>query len=462
MKKRITSLYAIGLALALLPGCGNSQESPTPTSVNQAMLIEKSAQEQTEYLLPETFTGHWVSQEGRLTIDAQAQVVAEQGTALPTATVTPREFTQEDVDNLLKVFLKGEPLYAHCATKADWQKSIEYTKSDQWHTDPDKPELTPEEKEARRQEIIDDYTKRMETAPEEAPIVHGFSDSDDPKEVSGHAVVDGVEYDVSIRNDLGGFPTVAQIIRDDFKYMKKQDWGGISKEEAIAQGEALMEALGYNTTMVLGDAQQWHTGDWQLVYVPTVNGIPIPCIRTDRVETNDGVQYHSFSYMSYHSSEETNPDPISWAMESICIRVGGDGILSFSWECPSTEALIQEAQTALMPFEEIASIADTMLPVVIIGPSEVRSLVEIDQINGHETRMDVDITKVSLSLMRIRDKGSMQGTIVPVWDFWGTSDWYDVAPNKWGYNEKGTSYTTQPMLTLNAIDGNVVSREFGY
>ena len=103
-----------------------------------------------------------------------------------------------------------------------------------------------------------------------------------------------------------------------------------------------------------------------------------------------------------------------------------------------------------------------MLPVVIIGPSEVRSLVEIDRINGDETRMDVDITKVSLSLMRIRDKGSMQGTIVPVWDFWGTSDWYDVAPTKWGYNEKGMSYTTQPMLTLNAIDGNVVSREFGY
>ena len=223
-----------------------------------------------------------------------------------------------------------------------------------------------------------------------------------------------------------------------------------------------MEELGYHTTMVLGDVQQQHTGDWQLVYVPTVNGIPIPCIRTDIMETNDGVQYNSFAYMSYHSSEETNPDPISWAMESIYIRVGGDGILSFTWECPSAETLIQEAQTALMPFEEIASIANTMLPVVIIGPSEVRSLVEIDRINGEETRMDVDITKVSLSLMRIRDKGSMQGTIVPVWDFWGTSDWYDVAPNKWGYNEKGMNYTTQPMLTLNAIDGNVVSRLFGY
>ena len=76
--------------------------------------------------------------------------------------------------------------------------------------------------------------------------------------------------------------------------------------------------------------------------------------------------------------------------------------------------------------------------------------------------MDVEITKVSLSLMRIRDKGSLQGTIVPVWDFWGTWDWYDAAPNAYGYNEKGASYATEPMLTLNAVDGTVVSRLFGY
>ena len=103
-----------------------------------------------------------------------------------------------------------------------------------------------------------------------------------------------------------------------------------------------------------------------------------------------------------------------------------------------------------------------MLPVVVIGPSEARSLVEIDKINGDETYMDVEITKVSLSLMRIRDKGSLQGTIVPVWDFWGTWDWYEPGDNASESMKKGATYVTQPMLTLNAIDGNVVSRMFGY
>lgn len=56
----------------------------------------------------------------------------------------------------------------------------------------------------------------------------------------------------------------------------------------------------------------------------------------------------------------------------------------------------------------------------------------------------------------------MQGTIVPVWDFWGTSDWYDAEPNDYGYQEKGMRYEYQPMLTLNAVDGTVVDRQLGY
>ena len=113
MKKKTMRMLSAALAVTLLSGCGAAQtNTPAETSVNQAMLLEKSAQPQeSAYTFPEKFTGDWTGQEGKLTIHADAQVVAELGTALPTATVEPREFTQEDVDNLLKVLLKGEPLY---------------------------------------------------------------------------------------------------------------------------------------------------------------------------------------------------------------------------------------------------------------------------------------------------------------------------------------------------------------
>ncbi|MDO4514708.1 MAG: DUF6034 family protein [Lachnospiraceae bacterium] len=460
MKKKIVPILSGILALTMLSGCGAPQAQTGPTTVNQAMLIEKSSQPQETYSFPDRFTGDWTTQEGKLTIHADASVVAEQGVVLPTATVTPREFTQEDVEKLLTVFLKGEPLYEYVQTKQELQDWIDYINSPEWRPDPDAPEQTPEQIEQRRKDIIAYHTKLMETAPEEKPIVHGFHDSGDPKEVSGSAVVDGVEYEVSIRNQVGEPWTRAIITRHDYKYMEKQDWGGISKEEAITLGDALTQALGLDE-MQLDDAQQRDTGEWLLCYMPTVNGIRLPSIRQDVVETHEGEEISHFQYYTYLASEETNADPVSWPMETVWIHVGKDGILDFTWQSPTGETIVKEKQTALLPFEEIASIANTMLPVVIVGPKS-HSLVDLDHINGFDTKMDVEITKVSLTLMRIRDKGSLQGTIVPVWDFWGTWDWYDAEPNAYGYNEKGMNYTTGPMLTLNAIDGSVVSRELGY
>lgn len=462
MKKKTLRIVTFILALAMLSGCSKNQEQTEPTSINQAMLIEKSAQEQESYSFPEKFTGNWTAQEGKLTIHADAQVVAEQGVILPTATVAPRIFTQADVDNLLKVFLKGEPLYDCVSTKEDYRKSIEYVQSPQWHADPDAPAQTPEQMEARRQELIAYYTAEMEKAPEERPVIHGFSDSNKSDTIFGTATVDGNTLLVHV--DAGRIGKAeAAIYRDDFA---PSGYGGEynidegtlpSTEKAIAMADALLQELGMSD-MVCDDVQPQHNGTLNLYYVPTVNGIRLNSIREDVVQA-DGSQFHQYSI--YARSEEKNPDTVSWYMENIQINVGSDGIYSFVWRSPSEKVSVKQAQSALLSFDEIASIADTMLPIVILGPKET-SLVELDRINGFDTHMDVEITKVSLTLMRIRDKGSLQGTIVPVWDFWGTWNWYEPGDGASDTMRKGASYTTQPMLTLNAIDGNVVNRQLGY
>ena len=468
MKKKTMRMLSAALAVTLLSGCGAAQtNTPAETSVNQAMLLEKSAQPQeSAYTFPKKFTGDWTGQEGKLTIHADAQVVAELGTALPTATVEPREFNQEDVDNLLKVFLKGEPLYSHVQTKQELQGHLDYINSPDWTSDPGKPS-DPASLEARRKELNAWYTAEIAKAPEEKPILHGFSDSDDPKWIGGTATVDGIKWCVSIRNNLGDFFTNASIIREDYKY---RDYDiplpEASKEEAVAEGNALMQELGFDN-FALVDVQQWSpqlpkdNGVWRLYYAPSVNGFPVSGARQDTTQTHDGTVYQDCWYWCYAASEESNPDTVAWELENIYLDVGKDGILSFDWTAPSTKPVVRQAESTLLPFEEIAAIADTMLPEVIVGPKET-PLTQLDQYNGFDTRMDVDITKVSLSLMRIRDKGSLQGTIVPVWDFWGTSDWYDAEPNAYGYQEKGMNYDFQPMLTLNAVDGTVVNRQLGY
>lgn len=468
MKKKTMRMLSAALAVTLLSGCGAAQtNTPAETSVNQAMLLEKSAQPQeSAYTFPEKFTGDWTGQEGKLTIHADAQVVAELGTALPTATVEPREFNQEDVDNLLKVFLKGEPLYSHVQTKQELQGHLDYINSPDWTSDPGKPS-DPASLEARRKELNAWYTAEIAKAPEEKPILHGFSDSDDPKWIGGTATVDGIKWEVSIRNDIDGGWTAAYIERTDYKY---RDYSiqlpDASKEESIARGNALMQALGLQN-FVLTDAQQWSVelpgdnGIWRLYYAPTVNGFPIAGARQDITQTHDGTVYQDYQYWDYACKDSENPDTVSWYLENILLDVGKNGVLRFAWTAPSTKPVVRQAESTLLPFEEIASIANTMLPEVIVGPKET-PLTQLDQYNGFDTRMDVDITKVSLSLMRIRDKGSLQGTIVPVWDFWGTSDWYDAEPNAYGYQEKGMNYDFQPMLTLNAVDGTVVDRQLGY
>lgn len=457
MKKRPLQLTACLLAMSLLTGCG-AQAAPTePTTVSQAALLEKSAQPQDSYTFPEKFTGDWTGQEGRLTIHADAKVEAPQGVILPTATVEPRDFTQADVDNLVQVLLKGQTLYAHTQTKQELQDWADKIRSPQWTPDPDKGLTTPEQIEQERQRILADYDAMLATAPEEEPIIHGFSDSPEENCISGWATVDGEEYEVFLMNKADWRDV--EIARKAYKYSgngNPEYWGDITKDEAIAQGDALIQELGL-THMVLDNAQLADNGTWQLYYVPTVNGLRLPSIP---IRTEDSIEGYSHTeYWDYSCWEEENADTVYWPMECIYLDVGKEGVLSFRWFNPATEPVVKQTQTSLLPFEEIAAIADAMLPVVVIGPHESRSLVEIDQINGDTSYVDVNITKVSLSLMRIRDKGSLHGTIVPVWDFWGSRDWYGF---EGPYGQKGSQITTQPMLTLNAIDGSVVSRMFGY
>ena len=84
-----------------------------------------------------------------------------------------------------------------------------------------------------------------------------------------------------------------------------------------------------------------------------------------------------------------------------------------------------------MPFDEIAGIVGLMLP---------------ETLNGSLSKQTVTIHRADLTLMRIRDKGTTTGRVVPVWDFWGSADE--------GFD--------QVLLTLNAVDGSVIHRAFGY
>ena len=115
--------------------------------------------------------------------------------------------------------------------------------------------------------------------------------------------------------------------------------------------------------------------------------------------------------------------------------VGKEGLLSFGWYSPSSEPIVQETQTALMPFDEIAAIADTMLPVVVIGPSEAKAWLKLTRSTESRATWTWTLRRYLCPSCASGDMGSLQGTIVPVWDFWGTYDWYEQE-----------EYDTQPYM----------------
>lgn len=153
----------------------------------------------------------------------------------------------------------------------------------------------------------------------------------------------------------------------DYKYSANEPASSradISREEAVSLADALIQELGL-ASMALDDAQEWEPGVWRLYYAPTVNGIRVSGVRQDHFRA-DGTR-ESYEYEYYNSSEGAKGDTVSWYMENIQIYVGSEGILSFEWYSPSGDTIVQEESASLLSFEEIAEVADTMLPLVITG-----------------------------------------------------------------------------------------------
>ena len=115
-------------------------------------------------------------------------------------------------------------------------------------------------------------------------------------------------------------------------------------------------------------------------------------------------------------------------------------------QCVSpTEITCIDENVQLMPFEQILSVAKSMLPLVYA------------HWEANEAFYTVSVERITLGYMRVLDRNNPeQVLIVPVWDFFGHVD-KDDGTTVSKYDEAGAT-----LLTLNAIDGTVIDRSYGY
>lgn len=469
MKKTFSLVLAGVLALGLLTGCQDTPDTPAVIVKDQEQMLESAANGWENSALfaslevPERFTGEWTGLNGKLTVKADAEILLPDADKIPTGRVTARDFTQDDLDNFLRVFLKGQPYYEEVfLTK---QKALEFMERYQAMQRGEIPLEGANYEDLP--ELIETLAEAARTAPDEndlrlAPTT--FVDRDIHSEMNGWGTVDGKEVHLQVVHwDGGGFNKAAYYIPPygDWNYSftipspGKEDslprdriFPAFPEEEARQMGDTLMEDLGldnvicdqiepvffFNEIYLNGGEDR---GDWadmdpdaliedagfRLQYVRCVNGFPI-----------------SFTPESGGAVEHDSDHDAAWRYEEIEVCVTADGVVYFSWEAPYNEPTVELEDTQLMSFAEITDVFQRMIMVKNSWLEDTDGSTYL-------------INRVHLGLMRIKAKDTRgEGLLVPVWDFWGIRD----------YSADRDVQDEGICLTINAIDGTVIDRDLGY
>lgn len=145
-----------------------------------------------------------------------------------------------------------------------------------------------------------------------------------------------------------------------------------------------------------------------------------------------------------------------WAYETLDVRLDDEGIVGMNWTSPLTVGAVEVERANLLPFSSILTVAKNMLPVA--NEPQESDLKDYKSYN-------IEIDRITLSLQRIPDANSIDnGMLIPVWNFYGQEHFilpYDIEVKS---NDPETSVDAleEPYLSINAIDGSVISKTLGY
>lgn len=179
-----------------------------------------------------------------------------------------------------------------------------------------------------------------------------------------------------------------------------------------------------DSDLAAGEDYQYSEG-YVFCYTPVVEGVPLQHVYTDAAEINN---YGKLPYSN-----------------RLYITVTDDGLFSIRWN--GVEDYGDKRVCALLPFEQIMRVAQDILPL---------AHVEQEQLHGSDARLWVD--KITLSYCRVQKRNAPdEYMLIPVWDFIGCRGF---ARN--GEEVQQRIAVNETLLTINAVDGTVVDRQYGY
>lgn len=481
-KKRPAVLSAaVVMAVSMLTACGDSMQTEEELVVPREQAEEQSESGETtdsaagsgsvagQVQAPEKY--QWEMTTDDVSVTADASVVIPDVDGIRTKKVTGRPFTQEDYDKVSQTLLGGGTLWDRSGgpTVSELEEQIERMEALKQNG------VRGDEPYAGKEETLDEqiavYREAAKTAPEEPVIqeIPAIVDYDatlpagEGNQLYGQVTVDDKDYWVYLDNSL----LTGEIRRAVFS-VEGNDYNGswIWLMEDIAQTGEREDAFGAELSAAFGGMQlQPEEAREEAAkmlkqmeleeYTPSGGEY---CYMISATEEGE----NSVKHVGYavHCTREEDSVPVTythengvmpegtlmwWPPEEIRFVYTDSGFAGFEWINPwQVEELSAEA-VFLMPFAEIRDIFQEMIfKINLDGFSEAGDKVEI--------RVD----EVRLGYMRIQETGEedMIGTLVPVWDFFGSRSCRNAA----GEVKYVTDNAYESLLTVNAMDGTIIER----
>lgn len=128
--------------------------------------------------------------------------------------------------------------------------------------------------------------------------------------------------------------------------------------------------------------------------------------------------------------------------ESLCVIMDDEGVQDLYWYQPYDIVGTLQENCSLLPFDSVMQVARSILPLTLASYEREGT--------GARAR----ITDIRLGYLRVMRPGQPDTlTLIPVWDFYGTVTFNGGYVQNWACHS---------WLTINAIDGTVIDRQYGY
>lgn len=496
MKRQTAILLATAMFFSTAAGCADTPDSSLVGQKNTDRLKEAAMDTEDENRLSleevkqqttENYTFTWNSEDGKVNIAADAQVVLPESESIPMYSLSCTGFTQEQATAAYNYLLSGKETWI--MTGEDYSKEMadeDLLKARKALAEIEANEELDDTAKAQQtqnfQNIIEDIEAQYESLPDvsnpqKTPVDSTYRDAEietikgmeQYQKLEAHTDEGDMLLVENFPLGLDGSSAITfsgaggenysldgtVVTPEEAEQLCKCKY---SYEEAKKMAEGFPEAMGIPVHLAqvslvkAGTSMEMEDGSETIEYETDYSGY---VFFYGRVIDQTSVAVTASNYIMH---EDTAP---TWLYESIQILVTDEGIAKIQWNYPVelNETIANDVD--ILEFSDAREIFEEMTPLIYKG-----NVQEAEDDTTVKLRYDVTVDRVELNLMRIKDSGTERtGLYVPAWVFYGEEvKKYTYTDGQFADdpNLEVPEITPWIVLAVNAIDGSVIDVVSGY